>query len=186
MTALAVLRLAEQHKLDLDADVNQYLKSWKIPKNRFTDQKTVTLRELLSHTAGATVHGFGGYAAGQPVPTLVQVLNGVSPAHSAPIRIDAVPGSRFRYAGGNYVIIQQILIDVTGEAVSGAPDAAACITAAARHDAQHVSTASSHEPPATGGDSAMMQMGNRSREAHIRIQKWPSQVTWIPRRLLLT
>jgi CubicO group peptidase (beta-lactamase class C family) len=115
ITAAAVLRLAEQHKLDLDADVNQYLKNWKIPANRFTDQKKVTLRELLSHTAGATVHGFGGYAAGQPVPTLIQVLNGERPAHSAPIRIDAVPGSRFRYAGGNYVIIQQILIDVTGE-----------------------------------------------------------------------
>jgi CubicO group peptidase (beta-lactamase class C family) len=115
MTALAVLRLAEQHKLDLDAYVNQYLRSWKIPKNNFTDQKSVTLRELLSHTAGATVHGFGGYAAGQPVPTLVQVLNGESPAHSAPILIRAVPGSRFRYAGGNYAIIQQILVDVTGE-----------------------------------------------------------------------
>src|SRR5260221_9011911 len=115
VTAVAVLRLVEQGKLNLDADVSQYLRSWKLPTNRFTEQKKVTLRELLSHTAGATVHGFEDYAAGEKVPTLVQVLNGESPANSAPVTIDFVPGSQFRYAGGNYAIIQQILLDVTGE-----------------------------------------------------------------------
>jgi CubicO group peptidase (beta-lactamase class C family) len=115
VTAVAVLRLVEQGKLNLDADVSQYLRSWKLPTNKFTEQKKVTLRELLSHTAGVTVHGFGGYAAGKPVPTLVQVLNGERPAHSAPVTIDFVPGTEFRYAGGDYAIIQQILIDVTGE-----------------------------------------------------------------------
>jgi CubicO group peptidase (beta-lactamase class C family) len=115
VTALAVLRLVEQGKLNLDVDVNQYLRSWKLPTNRFTGQKKVTLRELLSHTAGATVHGFEGYAAGEKVPTLVQVLNGESPANSAPVTIDFVPGTEFRYAGGNYTIIQQILIDAMGE-----------------------------------------------------------------------
>jgi CubicO group peptidase (beta-lactamase class C family) len=115
VTAVAVLRLVEQGKLNLDADVSQYLRSWKLPTNKFTEQKKVTLRELLSHTAGATVHGFEDYTAGKQVPTLVQVLNGKRPANSAPVTIDFVPGSQFRYAGGNYAIIQQILIDVTGE-----------------------------------------------------------------------
>jgi CubicO group peptidase (beta-lactamase class C family) len=115
VTAVAVLRLVEQGKLNLDADVSQYLRSWKLPTNKFTEQKKMTLRELLSHTAGATVHGFQDYAAGKQVPTLVQVLNGESPANSAPVTIDFVPGSQFQYAGGNYAIIQQILIDVTGE-----------------------------------------------------------------------
>jgi CubicO group peptidase (beta-lactamase class C family) len=115
VTALAVLQLVEQGKLNLDVDVSHYLRSWKLPTNRFTEDKKVTLRELLSHTAGATVHGFEGYAAGEKVPTLVQVLNGESPANSAPVTIDFVPGTEFRYAGGNYTIIQQILIDVTGE-----------------------------------------------------------------------
>jgi len=115
VTAVAVLRLVEQGKLNLDADVGQYLRSWKLPTNRFTEQKKVTLRELLSHTAGATVHGFEGYAAGKQVPTLVQVLNGESPANSAPVTIDFVPGSQFQYAGGNYAIIQQILIDLMGK-----------------------------------------------------------------------
>lgn len=115
VTAVAVLRLVEQGKLNLDADVSQYLRSWKLPTNKFTEHKKVTLRELLSQTAGATVHGFEDYAAGKQVPTLVQVLNGESPANSAPVTIDFVPGSQFRYAGGNYAIIQQILIDVKGE-----------------------------------------------------------------------
>src|SRR6266446_1881081 len=115
VTALAVLRLVEQGKLNLDVDVNQYLRSWKLPTNRFTEHQKVTLRELLSHTAGATVHGFEGYAAEKKVPTLVQVLNGESPANSAPVTIDFVPGTKFRYAGGNYTIIQQILIDATGK-----------------------------------------------------------------------
>src|SRR5258706_8414050 len=115
VTAAAVLRLVAQGKLNLDADVSQYLRSWKLPTNRITEQKKVTLRELLSHTAGATAHGFEDYAAGKQVPTLVQVLNGESPANSAPVTIDFVPRSQFRYAGGNYAIIQQILLDVTGE-----------------------------------------------------------------------
>jgi len=115
VTAVAVLRLVEQGKLNLDADVSQYLRSWKLATNKFTEQKKVTLRQLLSHTAGVTFHAFGGYAAGKTVPTLVQVLNGERPAHSAPVTIDFVPGTKFRYAVGDYAIIQQILIDVTGE-----------------------------------------------------------------------
>ena len=105
----------EQGKLNLDVDVSQYLRSWKLSTNGFTEQKKVTLRELLSHTAGATVHGFEGYAAGNTVPTLVQVLNGERPANSAAVTIASVPGTKFSYAGGGYTIIQQILIDVTGE-----------------------------------------------------------------------
>jgi CubicO group peptidase (beta-lactamase class C family) len=115
VTAVAALRLVEQGKLSLDVDVSQYLKNWKLPRNRFTEQNKVTLRELLSHTAGATAHGFQDYADGQKVPTLLQVLNGESPANSAPVTIDFVPGTKFRYAGGNYAIIEQILVDVTDE-----------------------------------------------------------------------
>jgi CubicO group peptidase (beta-lactamase class C family) len=115
VTAVAVLRLVDQGKLNLDADVSQYLRSWKLPTNKFTEHKAVTLRELLSHTAGASVHGFPGYITGQTVPTVVQVLNGDKLANSPPVTIDFVPGTKFRYAGGGYAIIQQILTDVTGK-----------------------------------------------------------------------
>src|SRR5579863_4970264 len=82
VTAMAVLHLVESGKLNLDADVNQYLKIWKVPANAFTEKTKITLRELLSHTAGMTVHGFPGYASGSALPTLVQVLNGEKPANT--------------------------------------------------------------------------------------------------------
>jgi len=73
----------------------------------------VTLRELLSHTAGLTVHGFPGYAATAPIPTLIQILNGEKPANTDPIRLEAPPGSRWKYSGGGYTVMQQLLIDVS-------------------------------------------------------------------------
>jgi len=114
VTALAVLRLVQANKLDLDTDVNRYLKTWKVPANRFTEEHPVTLRELLTHTAGITVHGFAGYASDAPVPTLTQVLDGKPPANSPAIRVDTTPGTAWRYSGGGYVIVQQLLEDVTG------------------------------------------------------------------------
>jgi CubicO group peptidase (beta-lactamase class C family) len=116
VAALAALRLVEQGKLALDEDVNAKLKSWKVPGNEFTKTERVTLRRLLSHTAGLTVHGFGGYAAGDPVPTLVQVLDGAKPANSDPVRVDVIPGTIMRYSGGGFTVAQQLMIDVSGRA----------------------------------------------------------------------
>ena len=115
VTAIAVMRLVQSGKLNLDTDVNEYLKSWKVPDNQFTAKRKVTLRELITHTAGVTVHGFEGYATNEQVPTLVQVLNGEKPANSPPIRVDVEPGTIWRYSGGGFVITQQLLQDVTGE-----------------------------------------------------------------------
>lgn len=115
ITAMAVLHLVQEHKLSLDSDVNALLTSWKIPPSTAAPGATVTLRELLTHTAGMTVHGFAGYAANTPVPTLLQVLNGEPPANSAPIRIESVPGEKWKYSGGGYTVIQQLLIDVSKE-----------------------------------------------------------------------
>ncbi len=115
VAALAALRLVEQGKLALDEDVNLKLKTWKAPENEFTKEKKVTLRGLLSHSAGLTVHGFPGYAVDAPMPTLVQILNGEKPANTAAIRVDIEPGSRWRYSGGGYTVMQQLLMDVTGK-----------------------------------------------------------------------
>ena len=114
VTAMATLRLAQEGKLDLDADVNILLGSWKLPQGANGDTK-VSLRQLLSHTGGTGVSGFPGYAAGKPVPTLVQVLDGAGPANTKPVRVDAAPGSAFRYSGGGYSIVQQALVDRSGE-----------------------------------------------------------------------
>ena len=115
LTAMAALHLVEQDKLSLDAPIQTELKSWTLPQNAFTAKTPVTLRELLSHTAGTSVHGFPGYAAGKPVPTLVQILNGEKPANSAPIVVAKAPNTEFSYSGGGFTIVQQAMIDATGK-----------------------------------------------------------------------
>jgi CubicO group peptidase (beta-lactamase class C family) len=115
VTAAAALRLVDHDKLDLDQPVNERLTSWKIPANEFTREQPVTLRLLLSHRAGMTVHGFGGYDRGSKLPTLVQVLNGQPPANSPAVRVDIRPGSKLRYSGGGYCVVQQLLVDVSGK-----------------------------------------------------------------------
>jgi CubicO group peptidase (beta-lactamase class C family) len=114
VTAAAALHFVEKGLLGLDEDVNAKLVSWKVPENEFTAKAKVTLREILSHSAGLTVHGFPGYPAGAPLPTLLQVLDGMKPANTEPIRVNAVPGSRWSYSGGGYTVLQQLLIDVLG------------------------------------------------------------------------
>jgi CubicO group peptidase (beta-lactamase class C family) len=113
VAAMAALHLVEQGTLSLDADVNHALTSWKIPPSAAAPGAMVTLRELLSHTAGVTVHGFPGYPAGAPFPTLIQVLNGEKPANTDPIRLEAFPGSHWKYSGGDYTVMQQLLLDVS-------------------------------------------------------------------------
>ncbi len=115
VAALAALRLVQQGKLTLDEDVNGKLKSWKVPENEFTKEQKVTLRRLLSHSAGLTVHGFPGYAVDAPMPTVVQILDGEKPANTAAVRVNVAPGSLWRYSGGGYTVMQLLLTDLTGK-----------------------------------------------------------------------
>jgi CubicO group peptidase (beta-lactamase class C family) len=112
VAVMGALRLVQEGKLALDANINSYLTSWKVPENAFTAKKPVTLRRIVSHNAGLTVHGFRGYAPGEPLPTLIDILNGAPPANSAPIVVDVEPGSKWRYSGGGLTIMQLALMDV--------------------------------------------------------------------------
>jgi CubicO group peptidase (beta-lactamase class C family) len=115
LTATAALALVQDGRLSLDEDVNLKLNSWRVPGNTFTAGHKVTLRALLAHNAGFNIEDVGSYTAGEPLPTVVQALDGLPPAHSPPIRVEAEPGKAFRYSGGGYTVIQQLLIDVTGK-----------------------------------------------------------------------
>ena len=90
-------RLLHRGRLSLDEDVNLKLKSWLVPDNEFTKDQKVTLRRLLNHSAGFNVEDVGSYATGEAMPTLVQALDGRTPARSVPIRVDMVPGTGWRY-----------------------------------------------------------------------------------------
>lgn len=112
VAALAAMRLVREGRLDLDRNVNDYLTSWKLPENEFTKAKPVTLRALLSHTAGLNVGGFKGYEAGAPVPTVPQLLDGKAPANSEAVRVTKPVGVKWEYSGGGTTIMQQVLVDV--------------------------------------------------------------------------
>ncbi|MEJ0005814.1 MAG: serine hydrolase [Steroidobacteraceae bacterium] len=114
VTALAVLRLADAGRINLDHQANEYLRNWKIPETSFTAKSKVTVSELLNHTAGINIEGFPGYLPGRPTPTLAQMLRGESPAFGPAITVTSAPGAEFRYAGGGYVILRALLTDVTG------------------------------------------------------------------------
>lgn len=113
VAVLGALLLAEQGRLSLDADVNTFLRSWRVPENAFTTREKVTLRRLASHSAGLTVHGFPGYAMTAAVPSTVQVLDGQPPANTAAVRVDTLPGSLLRYSGGGTTVIQLMMEDVS-------------------------------------------------------------------------
>jgi CubicO group peptidase (beta-lactamase class C family) len=116
VSALAALHLVEEGKLSLDEDVNGKLKSWKVPENEYTKHQKVTLRRLLTHSAGLTVHGFPGSASDEKVPTIVQVLDGEKPANTPAVRVDTEPGRILRYSGGGFTVMQLLMTDVTGKA----------------------------------------------------------------------
>jgi CubicO group peptidase (beta-lactamase class C family) len=112
VAALAALKLVDDGALELDGDVNEKLMSWQIPINEYNEGSPVTLRRLVTHTAGLTVHGFPGYAKGEDVPTTVGVLDGEG--NTDPIRVDTEPGTIWRYSGGGYTVMQLLVEDVAG------------------------------------------------------------------------
>jgi CubicO group peptidase (beta-lactamase class C family) len=111
---MAALRLVEKGKLNLDEDVNKKLVSWKIPENEFTKEQKVTLRGLLTHNAGLSVSGFPGYPTKtNPLPTVLQILDGSLPANTKPVRVIRTPGTQWSYSGGGITVMQQLLTDIS-------------------------------------------------------------------------
>jgi CubicO group peptidase (beta-lactamase class C family) len=118
VTALVGLELVAAGRLNLDADVNATLRAWRLPGER-----AIAMRDLLGHTAGVGVPFFPGYAQGEPLPTPVEVLDGVPPALTAPVRIESAPSSGFHYSGGGYVIVQQLVAEATENTFADAAEA---------------------------------------------------------------
>lgn len=116
VASLVALKLVEKDQVSLDQPVNQYLTRWKIPQNDLTKKSAVTLRHLLSHRGGTTIHGFKGYKANEEIPSLVNILNGEAPANTDPVVVNQLPGDSYRYSGGGFTIVQLLIEDVTGQA----------------------------------------------------------------------
>ncbi len=113
VNAVVTLKLVDDDKLKLDEDINKYLTKWKVEENEFTKDNPVTLRHILSHTAGFTVHGFADYLPEESIPNTLQILQGTSPAKSGRVYVNFPVGSRFRYSGGGSTVGQLIIEETT-------------------------------------------------------------------------
>ncbi|WP_179415908.1 serine hydrolase [Mucilaginibacter sp. E4BP6] len=113
LNSVGVLKLMQEKKIDLYSDINNYLISWKFPYDSLSKGKKINMANLLSHTAGLSVHGFGGYTVNDPVPSVIQVLNGEKPANSPAVRSMYAPGLKYEYSGGGVTISQLIVMDIT-------------------------------------------------------------------------
>jgi CubicO group peptidase (beta-lactamase class C family) len=106
------MKLVQLGKIDLDQDINHYLKAGVFPYDSISKNKIITPRNLLSHSGGLDVSGFGGYERTAAIPNIIQILNGTPPANSKPVRSVKEPGIAFDYSGGGTMISQLILTDV--------------------------------------------------------------------------
>lgn len=115
LTGILSMKLVEDGLLDLDVNVNENLVSWKVPENNFTQNKKVTLRNLLSHQSGikdpecsfSELNSKGG------VPSMVELLEGKTLYCKTPIDVKCEPESEFQYSDAGFCIIQQLIEDVT-------------------------------------------------------------------------
>ncbi len=115
LNGVGILKLVQDKQLDINADINQYLRSWNFPYDSATGGKKITIAHLLSHTAGLTVHGFPGYAISDTLPRIIDILDGKRPANTKAVRSQFAPGLRYQYSGGGTVITQLLVEDQTGK-----------------------------------------------------------------------
>jgi len=117
ITAIAVMRLVEQGRIDLDAPVSRYLKRWKLPPSKF-DNNGVTVRRVLAHVAGLTdglgYLGFAPNAKPQSLPQSLTHAADAQPGADGIVRVGIAPGDTWRYSGGGYTMLQMMIEDVTG------------------------------------------------------------------------
>jgi CubicO group peptidase (beta-lactamase class C family) len=118
ISAVGIMKLVEDGKIDLDAPISKYLIRWQLPPGEFNNDE-VTVRRLLSHTGGLTDGlGYSGFEKGKPVQTLEQSLTKAADADeglSGEVRVGIRPGSKFMYSGGGYTLLQLLVEEVSGQ-----------------------------------------------------------------------
>lgn len=114
VAAMASMKAVQNGAFTLDQDINTILKSWKLPAGEFGPHAAVTPRGLMSHTSGmGDAFGFPGYGVKDPLPTLVQILDGEMPSNLGRVRLERPPMTAFEYSGGAVMIQQLVLTDAT-------------------------------------------------------------------------
>lgn len=118
ITALLCALLEEKGLIDLEAPISKYLKSWTLPESKYTTNREISWKDLLSHTAGTSQHGFADFYEGDTLPSIIESLQGKLPRYDKEIEILFTPGTDWKYSGGGYVIVQLALEDYFKKSIS--------------------------------------------------------------------
>ena len=120
--AVAALKLVEDGKIGLESPINNYLRSWKIKDNEFTKSQPISLRMLLSQSAGTSQTSYFGFTPTEPLPSIVEILEGEKISGTRPVVVNSVPDKEFRYSGGGSMIAQMALMDVSEQGFADLTD----------------------------------------------------------------
>jgi len=118
VSAVLALQMVNKGLLNLDENINRKLQSWRIPENEFTKSDSITLRRLLSHSAGLSMHGVPEFLANEEIPSLIQILDGKWHSSTESVRVIMKPGVSFIYSGGGYIVLQVLLTDISNRPFS--------------------------------------------------------------------
>lgn len=114
VSAWGFMQLTEKGLVQLDEPINQSLTRWQLPQSQY-DVSKVTLRRLLSHTSGLSVHGYGGFEQGTKLLSLEESLNGKTKRNGESVYLINEPGTKWDYSGGDYTLAQLFLEERTKE-----------------------------------------------------------------------
>lgn len=117
VTAVGVHALVDRGLVELDMDVSDVLTRWRIPHSAYWTPR-ISVRNLLSHTAGLSISSFPGYTRGADLPELLDILDGRHPANTAAVKSQILPGTQFLYSGGGITVLQLLMEELTGEQFS--------------------------------------------------------------------
>lgn len=159
VSAYGAMLLVDRGLLSLDAPLLKHVRGW-TPKTHHEAWQAITLRQVMTHSAGLTVHGFGGYERGQPLPTLAQILDGAAPANSPPVE-PTLPKGQYSYSGGGFVLMQLAMEDVTGQPFDRLM-ADLVLRPLGMHDSSFVPPAGDARDVACGHDKAGQMIAGRS------------------------
>ena len=136
IAAWGVMTLVEKGRLDLDAPINNYLTRWRLPLSDF-DVNKVTLRRLLSHTAGLSLHGYPGFTPDDTLPTIEESLSGATNG-VGDVRLIMEPGTKCQYSGGGYTIAQLIVEEITKHSFADYVEQAVLVPLGMRHSSYNI------------------------------------------------
>ena len=184
VAAATALRLVDQGRLTLDDDVNRTLRSWRVPSDSLTERRPVTLRALLSHSAGFNLPSFRGYQRGAALPTLTQILTGTAPANTPAARVEVAPGTEWRYSGAGMEVVRQLIEDATGRRHRGSAGPVRDVLQWLQPATRHVGAGGGLRAPSGHARRRRMASPPRAgRRRHVVDLQRPRPLRPCPRRL---